>query len=185
MNVRLIISEWRAFMVKNLPTFKYNSKPLENGIFVERPSICPVCNQETDVVYEGPFFAINEVEDICPWCIKNGEAANKFDGSFQDSASCESGFTNDQLEELIYRTPGYTAWQQEYWLFHCNDFCSFIGYVGWEEIKDIADELNDDFKNNGFNRETVEKYLKNNGQLQGYLFQCQTCKKHRLHIDCD
>ncbi|GGE06427.1 hypothetical protein GCM10011571_04460 [Marinithermofilum abyssi] len=43
----------------------------------------------TPYVYNGPFYALENVEVICPWCIKNGAAAKKFDGSFQDAGSCE------------------------------------------------------------------------------------------------
>ncbi|WP_420867569.1 CbrC family protein [Bacillus xiamenensis] len=29
----------------------------------------------------------------------------------------------------------------------------------------------------------LKQWLVNGGDLQGYLFQCVHCKKHRLHID--
>jgi uncharacterized protein CbrC (UPF0167 family) len=35
------------------------------------------------------------------------------------------------------------------------------------------------------NQEELEKYLINNGNMQGYLFQCLHCGKHRLTIDTD
>jgi uncharacterized protein len=109
---------------RNLPIFKYHSKPLETGMITNKNAICPVCNEKTGYVYEGPFFSVEEVENICPWCIKSGAAASKYNGEFQDAASCEEGFSKEQLEELILRTPGYSGWQQEYWLTHCNDFVS-------------------------------------------------------------
>ncbi|WP_284638282.1 CbrC family protein [Paenibacillus silviterrae] len=171
--------------MKLLPTFKYHPKPIETGMIIESNAICPVCEEKTDHVYVGPFFSIDEVEDICPWCIENGQAAIKFDAEFQDSASCEEIPTKEKLDELVHRTPGYSGWQQEKWLNHCDDFCAFIGYVGWKEIEGIAHELTEDFNRYGYNEEEIQKYLKKEGSLQGYLFQCITCKKHRLHIDCD
>ena len=42
-----------------------------------------------------------------------------------------------KLEELIYKTPSYTAEQEAYQLAHCDDFCAFIGKVAWEQIKDM------------------------------------------------
>ncbi|WP_458787851.1 CbrC family protein, partial [Vallitalea sediminicola] len=75
----------------------------------------------------GPFYAIEEVENICPWCIKNGKASEKYDGMFQDDQSCDKVNKEEYLDELVHRTPGYCGWQQEYWLSHCGDFCAFIG----------------------------------------------------------
>lgn len=171
--------------MRELPVFKYHPKPIESGNFIERKTICPVCNDQTDYVYVGPFFSIDEVEDICPWCIKNGEAAKKYDGEFQDFASCEEISTKEQLDELTHRTPGYSGWQQEYWLNHCDDFCAFLGNVGWNEISYIARDLSNDFDRHGYTEDEIKQYLRKEGNLQGYLFQCLTCKKHRIHIDCD
>ncbi|WP_308423119.1 CbrC family protein [Marinithermofilum abyssi] len=27
---------------------------------------------------------------------------------------------------MTLRTPGYRGWQQEVWLSHCGEFCSFV-----------------------------------------------------------
>ncbi|SDX05619.1 CbrC family protein [Paenibacillus sp. CF384] len=171
--------------MKLLPIFKYHPNPIVTGMIIESNAICPVCEEQTDHVYVGPFFSIDEVEDICPWCIENGQAASKFNGEFQDSASCEEISNKEKLDELVHRTPGYSGWQQEYWLYHCDDYCTFVDYVGWKEIKGIAHELTEDFNRYGYSEEEIKDYLKKDGSLQGYLFQCITCKKHRLHIDCD
>ena len=67
---------------------------------------------------------------LCPECIANGEAARKYDGSFQDDFSLDDGVNDpEKLDELIHRTPGYSGWQQEYWRAHCGDYCAFLGYV--------------------------------------------------------
>lgn len=129
------------------------------------------------------------MEDICPWCIADGSAAKKYDGEFQDSASCEEVETVESLHELVFRTPGYSGWQQEVWLSHCGDFCSFVGYVGWKEIKEIADELKDDIdkikSETGMTQEEFERSLVKEGSHQGYLFRCIKCGKHRLTSDFD
>ncbi|WP_369011164.1 CbrC family protein [Paenibacillus sp. MER TA 81-3] len=33
---------------------------------------------------------------------------------------------DESLEELIFRTSGYVAWQEPQWLSHCNGYCIFI-----------------------------------------------------------
>ncbi|EEM02735.1 hypothetical protein CN568_02045 [Bacillus pseudomycoides] len=121
-----------------LPTFKYNPNALELGIIKKEFTTCSVCKNEREYVYSGPFYSIERVESICPWCIANGNASKKFDGEFQDPHSCEEVSDEEKVKELIHRTPGYGGWQQEYWLSHCNDFCAFIGYVEWEEIAHLA-----------------------------------------------
>jgi uncharacterized protein len=174
-----------------LPEFKYNPDALSLGIIKEQKTICPVCKLERDYVYEGPFYCIDEVEGICPWCIKDGSAAKKYDGAFQDDASCDSVSQPEYLKELTTRTPGYPGFQQEKWLSHCGDFCAFKGYAGWDEIEikhleeELADDLNQVKSEYLLSQEELEEHLVNNGSMQGYLFQCLHCNKHRLAVDTD
>jgi hypothetical protein len=174
---------------RELPSFKYNPGTIKARVIEERKAICPVCSKETNYVYVGPFYSREEVEGICPWCIKDGSAAKKYDGEFQDGCSCEEVDDVEYLDELIHRTPGYCGWQQESWLSHCGDFCAFIDYVGWKEIKDIEEELEEDIEqikdNMGITQEEFEESLVNGGSHQGYLFRCVKCGKHRLTTDCD
>ncbi|QVK19568.1 CbrC family protein [Mycoplasmatota bacterium] len=84
------------------------------------------------------------------------------------------------MYELIYRTSSYASWQTEHWLSHCDDYCMFIDYVGWEEIKELADELKDDIEKikleYQLTQEELEKWLFKGGTLQGYLFKCTRSK---------
>jgi len=173
----------------DFPNFKYNPNALQLGIIKKEKTDCPVCGKTRDFVYAGPFYSVDEVEGICPWCIKDGSAAKKYDGEFQDSESCEPADKEEYLIELTTRTPGYSGWQQERWLSHCGDFCALKNYVGWTDIKDLREELADDLNqiqsDYGLKQEDVEKYLVRNGSMQGYLFQCLHCGKHRLTIDTD
>src|ERR1700694_2069476 len=93
------------------PSFKYHPDPLATGMIQQQQTICPVCQQVRACVYAGPFYAKENVEGICPWCIQNGSAAATYHGVFQDAASCEDA-APEHLDELVHRTPGYTGWQQ-------------------------------------------------------------------------
>ncbi len=67
-------------------------------------------------------------------------------------AGIKNTYPDEMLKELVERTPGYHGWQQEFWLAHCGDLCAFIGYVGWNDIKDRLDEfanLEEDCENFG------------------------------------
>jgi uncharacterized protein CbrC (UPF0167 family) len=184
----------------DLPKFKYHPDPIKTGAFkTDKTVVCECCAKETNIYYSRPFYSIEEIEFLCPECISNGKASLKFKGEFQDYASIEGispnpseppTFTNEEaIEEVTTRTPGYRGWQQEVWLTHCNDCCAFIDYVGWDELQqmNLVAEIEEDLSaNSDYDTiENVEKYCRNNGDLQGYLFRCLVCGKHRLHMDCN
>ncbi|PVY36128.1 CbrC family protein [Pontibacter virosus] len=175
--------------MNNFPLFRYNPHAEKLGIIKKENTKCPVCEQEREYVYQGPFYSEDQVEGICPWCIKDGSAAKKYDGEFQDAASCEDVEKEEYLVELTTRTPGYSGWQQERWLSHCGDFCALKGYVGWQEIKPLKEELAKDLdvikSDYDLTQEQLEEHLVNNGSMQGYLFECLHCGKHRLTVDAD
>ena len=93
--------------------------------------------------------------------------AEKFNGEFQDSYSVDEVSDPAKLEELTRRTPGYHGWQQEYWVAHCDDYCAFIGYVGWDDLvkmgidKQIEESYGRDI--NGWDIETLKEDMSNNG----------------------
>ncbi|MGY2643364.1 CbrC family protein [Bacillus inaquosorum] len=171
----------------SLPTFKYNPNPFALNVISKEKTTCPVCKQEREYVYEGPFYSIDDVEGICPWCISDRSAAKLYDGEFQDPGRCDEVENETFIDELIHRTPGYFGWQQEYWLSHCGDFCAIVQYVGWKEISHLEDELDNDINSicNDYRmtREEFKSWLVNNGTLQGYLFKYLHCGKHRLCVD--
>lgn len=178
-----------------LPFFRYHPNPLVTEAFTraDSPVICDCCGKPVTIYYAGPFYSEEEIEALCPECISSGEAAEKFDGEFQDEYSLEEGVDSpEKLDELIHRTPGYQGWQQEYWRSHCGDYCAFIGYVGYQELEQmgIVEEILDDpdCPVGGGQKTDREKLLKsvvNGGSVQGYLFQCLHCGKHLLWVDCD
>jgi hypothetical protein len=173
----------------DLPHFKYNPYAEKLGIIQKEKITCPICKKSRDYVYRGPLYTTEKVKNICPWCIKDGSAARKYQITFQDATSCEPVDKQQYVTELTTQTPGYSGWQQELWLIHCGDFCAFKDYVGWAKIKDLKEELNNDLtsiKNNyKISEAELTKYLADNGSMQGYLFQCLHCGKHRLTVDAD
>lgn len=189
--------------IRPLPIFKYHPRPLETEAFMQDQIItCICCQQQSNIYYKSPFYSRHTRGNLCPWCIADGSAAEKFEGSFQDESSIEgveaefdsdgefcdihNPYPQEQVNELIKRTPGYHGWQQAFWLAHCSDFCAFIGYVGWDEIKNQLDEFVDlpsDCANFGMEYSQLEKNLVNGGDCQGYLFRCLVCEKLRLWVD--
>ena len=175
--------------MEELPHFKYNPDALKYGIIKKETITCPVCSEVREYVYDGPFFAVEDIDGICPWCIHDGSAAIQYNGEFIDAASVEEVEDDEKLEELTQHTPCYTGWQQEKWLSHCDDFCAFKGYVGWKEIIPFKEELADDLQqvmdDFDISEEELKENLVNGSGMQGYLFQCLHCGKHRLHVDIE
>ena len=171
-----------------LPKFRYNPNCYENGVFKPTApgsqAICDRCGRPSEYYHEGMYSA-EDVAFLCPHCIADGTAAEKFDGEFVQDA--EKIFGNEErTEELFMRTPGLETWQGEYWLAHCNDHCAFIGYVGIEELNemDITEDVLGDYAETGdVDVEIVRKHLKKKGDMAGYLFRCLHCGKYRLHVD--
>lgn len=179
-----------------LPKFKYSPNAYSIGIFEQEEGVCSVCNEKRQIKYTSSFYSVENPEYICPWCIANGKAAEKFNGEFNDYCGIEGVSPNpndsipaipkELLTEITDKTPSYTSWQQEVWLTHCNEPCTFIDYADTETIKPYLEELKEDIdainQNYGVN---MMEYLTKDGGVVGYLFQCVKCGKHRLHIDCD
>lgn len=177
-------------MENELPYFRYHPDPLKTGAFENyKTVICDCCGLEINVYYSNPFYSVDEIEYLCPWCIASGKAAEKYDREFQDSANCDEVDKVEYIEELCYRTPGYCGWQQEYWLSHCGEICAFIGYVGWKDIVEmgIADEIEKNYDQNkmGFKFDDIKACMVNDGSLQGYLFRCIKCVEYLIYADCD
>lgn len=165
-----------------LPEFKYHPNAYKINIFTPEQGICSVCNKLRELKYNCSFYSIEEPDYICPWCIADGSAAQKYNGQFNDYLGIQD-LPDDKLEEILLRTPGYVGWQQEVWLAHCNEPCAFIDYVGSEEIEPYFDEIKDDIE--CYPEDLIKSSLSKNGSLVGYLFECVKCGKKRLHIDSD
>ena len=171
------------------PAFRYHPNPLETGAFEESADgvVCDCCGKTTHIFYTAPFYAVEDIAYLCPECIANGEAARKYDGSFQDDFSVDDGVDDpEKLDELIHRTPGYSGWQQEYWRAHCGDYCAYLGHVGARELRalGVLEEVLDDPMWDDEQKEMIRESV-NGGHLQCYLFQCLHCGKHLVWMDFD
>lgn len=179
--------------MEKLPQFKYSPNAYEIGVFEQEEGTCSICNQERELRYTGSFYSVETPDYICPWCIEDGSAAQKYKGEFNDFAGIEGASLDEKAlipKELSLqaseRTPSYISWQQEEWMSHCSEPCAFIGYADGETIKPIIDELKPDIEERfGYDVDFVLENLTKDGSMVGYLFQCVNCGKHRLHIDFD
>lgn len=172
--------------LSKLPKFKYHpniydpEKVCDGVIFGE--GVCQCCGKAVDV-YVGHIYSAEDIDCICMNCVADGSAAKKFDGEFIQDA--EKVSDKAKTDELFKRTPGYCSWQGENWLSCCDDYCEYLGDVGYTQLKSMGlehiidehkAESGIDFDNN---------MVTSGGSLAGYLFRCIHCGKYRLWTDCD
>lgn len=91
-------------------------------------------------MYVGPIYSIEDVDEVCPWCIADGKAASKWSASFNDIDNVPDGVPKHVVEIIDGRTPGYEAWQQNRWLFSDRDALVFVGEVVGKDLLNEDDQ---------------------------------------------
>ena len=109
-----------------LPKFTYFPDPIKVGSIEASEKSCECCGEKRGYIYKGTMYCRDNVEALCPWCIHNGSAAEKFDGAFNNFGSeedevdepCE--LAENVAVEISCRTPGFATFQEEDWQMHCS-----------------------------------------------------------------
>ena len=179
----------------SLPTFKYHPDSIKTGSVKPSDTECECCNEKRGYIYTGPVYSVEELIDcICPWCIADGSAHAKFEAEFTDSAGV-GGYSNLPplqnaiIEEVAFRTPGFSGWQQERWLACCSDAAAFVGIAGFVELErqwsDAIPSIRDDA--DIMDEAKWQDYLHaldKDGGPTAYIFRCLHCNKHLGYSDC-
>jgi len=182
-------------MTDAFPTFRYHPDPIATGAFEQQPGACRRCGEARGWVYVVAPYAETDLRDaLCPWCVADGSAAATFHAEFTDLGVDEPGrdsVSADVLDELAHRTPGFSAWQQERWLFHCSDAAAYLGAVGWDELSehpDAAQAVREQVAGWGMDADDVEAFVGSldvDGASTAYLFRCLHCQVHLAYADAD
>jgi hypothetical protein len=112
------------------PEFPYHPDPRKTGSVVPSHARCAVCGHVYGLAYVGPvFLARGELDGaLCPWCIADGSAAARLGVEFTDVGDdVPPNVPGKVLDVITQRTPGFSGWQQEHWLYHCGDGAAFTG----------------------------------------------------------
>ena len=112
-----------------LPVFRYHPDPVTTEMVTETARTCVCCGQARGVVYAGAVHAAEDLDErLCPWCIADGSAARRFGAEFTDvGVGVPPGVPAEVLDELATRTVGFAGWQQEHWMYHCDDAAAYLG----------------------------------------------------------
>ncbi|MFP5580131.1 MAG: CbrC family protein [Acidimicrobiia bacterium] len=170
-------------MPEQIPSFRYHPDPIATGSIVASDRECEVCHRSRGFVYQGPFFAVEAVESICPWCIADGSAAAQFDGEFTDLHHIGWNNVPDETrDEVLRRTPGFAGWQQETWMAHCDDAAMFLGRAGSGDLRrlgpDAIDAIKSPLRDSRWSEEDLDRYidaLDAEGEPTAYVFRCRRC----------
>jgi uncharacterized protein len=175
----------------SFPKFPYHPDPRGTGFVIESAARCLACEAARGYVYTGHVASVHELQGaLCPWCISDGRAARAFDARFTDiGGELPDDVPAEVIEQITRRTPGFTGWQQEHWLYHCGDGAAFLGLVGRKELEpypDAIEVLRHEHDEYNWPPDEVEEYLAGldkDGQPTAYLFQCRRCGQHLAYSD--
>ena len=176
----------------DLPTFKYHPDPVRSGSVSKSDTTCKCCKKARGYIYDGPVYAEDELDSvICPWCIADGSATARYEAIFTDDQPVPEDVPADVVELVTTRTPGFRAWQQEHWLYHCADGAAFLGVVGWPELQsdpEALETLRRENAGHGWSPDQVEEYLRaldKDRSPTAYLFKCRHCDFRLAYSDSD
>ncbi|WP_338087909.1 CbrC family protein [Nocardioides lijunqiniae] len=168
-------------MTRQMPVFRYHPDPLATGSVVVSDDECERCGHSRGFVYSGPIYSSDEIESLCPWCISDGTASEAFSADFTTTDEAPSGVDAAVHDELVHRTPGFSGWQQERWLFHCGDGAEFVGRAGWAEASASPGAI-DSMLRDGWTEDALQ-HLSPEGDLTAYLFRCRRCREFLAYAD--
>jgi uncharacterized protein CbrC (UPF0167 family) len=179
----------------SLPVFRYHPDPIATGSVEPSEAACKACGQARGYVYVGPVYGERDDlgEAICPWCIADGSAHEKLDVEFVDPPGVGDYGTWEQVpaevvEEVAYRTPGFTGWQQERWFTHCGDAAEFLAIAGKAELYRFGDEAVEAIRREcGYTGVAWDAYftaLNREGGPTAYVFRCRQCRALGGYSDC-
>ena len=179
-----------------LPTFRYHPDPLTTGSVAKSDTECVCCKKARGFIYTGLVYAVEEYDQcICPLCIADGSAHKKLGAIFTDDAGIGGGGMWDEvaqavIEEVAYRTPGFSGWQQEQWWTHCGDAAQFIGRAGRKELKALGPQALAAIQesaglSDGPEWDQLLAALDKEGSPTAYMFRCTKCGQLGGYQDCD
>ena len=170
----------------DLPVFVYHPDPVATGSIVPSDKTCLVCGRARGFIYTVATLGPGSVDDICPWCIADGSAHEKFEVQFSDWDGVGGYGDWDDVppevrDEIVFRTPGFAGWQQEKWFTHCGDGAAFLGAMGREQVESLGEEASEAVRiESGFSGDEWDEYFQSLNAQHGptaYLFRCRHCGK--------
>ena len=180
--------------VVGLPNFKYHPDPVVTGAFVASDVECKACGLARGWIYTGAVYCTEDLDNlICPWCINDGTAHSRFDAEFVDPEAVGgygawSSAPQSVVDEICFRTPSFSGWQQERWFTHCNDAALFMDCAGKTELEELYPAVIEAIRlESGYDEDQWAYYFEQMDADYGptaYLFRCLHCDVWGGYSDC-
>ena len=169
-----------------LPRFRYHPDPVASRVLEQSDAQCPCCARRRGWSYVGPRYASDYLEGLCPWCIADGSARDRFDVEFV--LAMEPGASKEAVEELCHRTPCYFVAQDEPWPVHCGDFCEVVGRFEPDRLEKWGEQLETDLnalrERLDLDADEFDEYLQMDASpLWLQLLRCRSCHTPRVTGD--
>lgn len=173
-----------------LPKFKYHPDPVATGAVKRSRKKCCCCGQARGYICTVTMYSEQDVNPVCPWCVANGKAAEKFDGEFVDSQALKDKRLSRRIVREVSRcTPGYHSWQEPLWNTCCKDACEFHGSPSRDELVGLSKGgLKKLSRTTGLSVEELEPYIEhyNPGDcIEFYKFVCRHCNETSYAMEFD
>jgi uncharacterized protein CbrC (UPF0167 family) len=178
-----------------LPPFKYHPDPVKTGSIQSSDALCKCCGLSRGFVYTGAMFGPHDdlPRSLCPWCIADGSAHQKFDVQFTlvrnvGNYGDRQPVPEKVVEEVAYRTPGFTGWQEESWMTHCGDAAEFLGPASHADMVDYGEPLIQKLKKQARFRtegQWEEFFMSLDGRngCMVWVFRCRKCGELDCYLD--
>jgi hypothetical protein len=163
-----------------LPSFRYHPDPIATGSIKPSSVACICCGQARGYIYTASVYCLDTIrEQLCPSCIADGSAAERFDAMFCDDHSLtKAGLAAEIIAEVTRRT-----------LSCCDDACEFHGGVSRDELRSLSGAALDSFlASTGWTAAQLTEFAPNyqpGGSPAIYKFVCRHCKQPHYGHDCD
>lgn len=117
-----------------LPTFRFHPDPVQSGAVEASSDVCGACGKARGFVYTGPCYVEDDFDAaLCPWCIADGRAFDRFGVTFAEVAP-KPGFDLRLAEEIEERTPGLTTFNPIDWPVCCQTPMAYLEPAGHAEL---------------------------------------------------
>ncbi|MBX3376186.1 MAG: CbrC family protein [Phycisphaeraceae bacterium] len=174
-----------------LPHFPLFRDPVKEQSFKESDEECECCGRSRGWIYSRSIYVSQGDGDIsiCPWCIADGSASAKFDGTFQSAGIHPYGknlLSPEDVELVEKRTPGFVTWQDHGWMMCCGIACEYIGEARAEDLRGRwAAAVPSIFSDDSWSEKEIEELVSRMGtDPAAYVFECRKCGKLLGFWDC-
>ena len=165
--------------MSELPQFRHYPGAEADGLFAQSEEVCDACERARGWIADCVVYtALADEVFVCPWCIADGTAATRFEGTFNE---VEATVPEDLRAIVEQRTPGIESWQDWDWPGHCGEPAIYLGQPRAGQMPPEAVAF---LRAQGMAQDLIDT-LDPEASATGYLFQCARCSQLLVRWDAD